>query len=90
MRGSKVGKDKELKDVSSLSYEEAIAELEEITQLMSQGKLSLQESLETYERGVGLSKRCRELLEHAQKRVRELDGELVDIQEEDLRNFSSR
>ncbi len=62
-------------DVSALSYEEAIAELETITDAIESGEIGLEKSVTEYERGVGLIKRCRELLEHAEQRIEELSAD---------------
>ncbi|GAB4550977.1 MAG: hypothetical protein Tsb0013_12900 [Phycisphaerales bacterium] len=61
--------------VDELSYEEAIAELETITDAIESGEIGLERSVLEYERGVALIKRCRELLEHAEQRIDELSGD---------------
>lgn len=61
------------------SFEEAVAELEEIVRRMESGELGLEASLEHYQRGVQLVKRCRGALDDAEQRIRVLqDGELRD------------
>lgn len=67
--------DEQRKPVGDLSYEEAIAELESITDRIEGGEIGLQQSVEEYERGVALIKRCRELLGEAEQRIEELAGD---------------
>ena len=58
-----------------LSYEQAIAELETITDAIESGETGLEASVLEYERGTALIKRCRELLESAEQRIEELSGD---------------
>ncbi len=70
-------------DKKELSFEEAMAELEELVQKLDEGELGLEESLEIYERAVVLRDLCRERLEAYDRRVRKLmekDGE-IDLEE---------
>jgi len=60
---------------SELSYEEAIGELEAITDRIESGEIGLEASVAAYARGVTLLKRCRELLAHAEQRIDELSGD---------------
>lgn len=62
------------------SFEAALAELEKVVADMETGKLSLEESLAAYQRGVELLQQCRSRLEDAQQRVRVLEnGALKDL-----------
>jgi exodeoxyribonuclease VII small subunit len=61
--------------VESLSYEEALAELESIVASLEEGNQKLEESMALFERGRSLMKRCAELLEAAELKVRQLAGE---------------
>jgi exodeoxyribonuclease VII small subunit len=63
--------------VDELSYEQALAELEEIVASLEANKLPLDESMKLYERGQALTKRCLELLNTAELRVKQLSGEMV-------------
>ncbi len=61
------------------SFEEALTELEEITRLLESGELTLDESVEAYEKGMELKKVCYEMLATAEKKLEYLekkDGEL--------------
>ena len=54
------------------NYEAAQAELEELVARMEGGELSLDESLSSFERGIGLYRHCQQALENAELRVRML------------------
>jgi exodeoxyribonuclease VII small subunit len=56
-------------DVKKLSFERAIEELETIVKRLEEGKVPLAESVEIYERGEALKRRCEELLRQAEARV---------------------
>lgn len=58
------------------SLESALDELEHIVQLLETGKLSLEESLEIYERGIRLVGLCNKLLEGAEQRIESLTGDV--------------
>ena len=55
--------------ISQLGYEECRDELIEVVQLLEQGGLDLDTSLELWERGEQLAKRCEEHLAGARQRV---------------------
>ena len=57
------------------SFEKTFAELEACVAALGAGDAPLEESLQTYERGVKLSKECLSLLTEAKKRVMELREE---------------
>ncbi|MBA4791760.1 MAG: exodeoxyribonuclease VII small subunit [Rhizobiales bacterium] len=65
-------------DVSGLSFEAALAELETIVQRLEAGNVPLEESIAIYERGEALRARCDALLKEAEARVemitRDADG----------------
>jgi exodeoxyribonuclease VII small subunit len=60
------------KAVASLSFEEAMAELEAIVQRLERGQLDLEGSIAAYERGTALRQHCQEKLRQAQLRVDKL------------------
>ena len=62
-------------DANTLTYEEAVRELEELIAALDNPQISLEETLTLYERGQTLAKRCNSLLEHAELRLRQLTGE---------------
>jgi exodeoxyribonuclease VII small subunit len=51
------------------SFEEAVKELEEIVEKLERGELSLDESLENFQRGVELSKYCSKRLDDVEKKI---------------------
>jgi len=60
------------------SFEQAVAELEDIVRQMEEGELGLEQSLDHYQRGIALVRKCREALDGAEQRIRQLqEGELV-------------
>jgi exodeoxyribonuclease VII small subunit len=64
-------------DLQALSFEDAIAELEGIVEQMEQGELSLQDSLQAYQRGAALVTRCRGALDSVNQQVRVLEENLL-------------
>ena len=63
------------------SFEESITQLEQIVTAIESGQIGLEESLAKYEQGMELVKRCRGILDHAEKRIEQLtqtnDGQLT-------------
>ncbi|MFP6797285.1 MAG: exodeoxyribonuclease VII small subunit [Pseudomonadales bacterium] len=66
-------------------FESAMAELEALVASMETGEFTLEESLVAFERGVELTRQCRNSLEKAELRVRALmpDGTEVPIDDVD-------
>ena len=67
--------DKQENDLGKLSFEEAIKELTSIVGKIEQGEIPLQDSLEQYEKGMGLIKHCRGILQEAEKRIEKITKE---------------
>jgi exodeoxyribonuclease VII small subunit len=61
-----------LVDVKKLSFEHAIEELESIVKRLEDGNVPLEESVQIYERGEALKRRCEELLRQAEARVEKI------------------
>ncbi|MBX9701064.1 MAG: exodeoxyribonuclease VII small subunit [Acetobacteraceae bacterium] len=57
------------KEVGSLSFEEALAELEGIVSRLEGGKGSLADAIADYERGTALRRHCEARLSEAEARV---------------------
>ncbi|MDP7259805.1 MAG: exodeoxyribonuclease VII small subunit, partial [Anaerolineales bacterium] len=53
----------------SLSFEQALNELELVVEQLEAGQLSLQDSLTSYQRGQQLSQRCNALLDTAETQI---------------------
>ena len=61
-----------LPDPDTMSYEQAIEELESIVARIEQGRIGLGESLDQYQRGAALLKRCRGILAEAEQQIETL------------------
>ena len=62
------------KPVDKLTYEAAFAELQTIIEALEGEQSSLDEATSLYERGQLLAKRCGELLDQAELKVKQLSG----------------
>ncbi len=58
----------------SLTFEQALAELERIVRDLEDGRTGLEDALRRYEQGVSLLKRCSSQLRQAEQRINELVG----------------
>ena len=56
-------------DVSTLSFEEALAELEQIVRSLEGGQQKLEDAIAAYERGAALRRHCEAKLVEAEARV---------------------
>ena len=56
------------------SFEEAIKQLEEITRQLEKGSLSLNDSVQAYEKGIQLSKMCAEILKKAERKLESIES----------------
>lgn len=61
-------------ELKEKSFEEAIARLEEIIELLERGELTLEENLKLFEEGIALARHCRSRLDEAQGKVEILLG----------------
>lgn len=59
-------------DVAKMSFEDAMAALEKIVDQLDRGDVSLDQSIEIYERGATLQRHCEEKLKHAEMRVQKI------------------
>jgi len=59
-------------EVDQMDYETAVAELERTVQLLGKEQDDLAESVRTLERGLALARRCAQLLDDAERRLKEL------------------
>ena len=57
-----------------LTFEQSLAQLEQIVRDLEDAQLGLDEALERYEQGVGLIKRCQAQLQQAEQRILLLTG----------------
>jgi|TARA_E500000075_G_C6955779_1_gene302237 exodeoxyribonuclease VII small subunit len=56
------------------SFEQALKELEHIVQELEKEDVSLERSIELYQKGVELSKECSDLLEKAELKIQEVQS----------------
>lgn len=68
-------------ETQELTFENALAELEQIVSRLEAGELTLEESLALFERGQQLADYSNNLLDNASLRVEQLtvDGEIADV-----------
>ncbi len=68
-------------DIAALSFEEALAELEQIVRGLEAGKVKLDEAVGAYERGAALKRHCESKLAEAKAKVERIvlspDGTLA-------------
>ena len=71
----------------SLNFESTLSEIEKIIDSLEEGNLSLEDSIEAYEKGISLTKACQKTLADAELKIKKLsskEGEEVSF--EDLSN----
>ena len=59
---------------SKLSFEDALAKLEQVVQHLEDGRIGLSEALARYEEGVKLLRSCHRMLEQAERKIELLCG----------------
>jgi len=59
-------------DVKALTFEKALAELEQIVAKLERGDVPLEESIAIYERGEALKAQCEKLLKAAEMKVEKI------------------
>ena len=67
-------------DIAAMSFEDALAELEQIVRRLEAGQVKLDDAIQCYERGAQLKQHCERKLNEAQQRVDRIvvgpDGEI--------------
>ena len=62
-------------DIRALSFEQALAELDEIVRTLEAGKVDLEKSIAIYARGTHLKRHCEDKLRTASERIEKIvDG----------------
>jgi len=74
------------KQQETLAFEKSLQELEALVVKMEQGNLSLEESLQHFERGIQLTRACQQALKDAEQKVEIL---LKKSGQEDIVPFTS-
>jgi exodeoxyribonuclease VII small subunit len=59
-------------DITGLTYEAALAELDTLITKLEGGSIALEEAIGAYERGAVLAQHCADLLERTERRVNQL------------------
>ena len=59
-------------DVNEMSFEQAMAELEQVVGQLERGDVPLEDSIKLYERGAELKKRCETKLKEAEEKVAQI------------------
>jgi exodeoxyribonuclease VII small subunit len=59
-------------DIAAMSFEAALAELEQIVRQLEEGKASLDDAISAYERGAALKQHCEAKLREAQAKVEKI------------------
>ena len=72
------------KKTPTLNFEAALAELEQLVDRMETGEMSLEESLQAFERGVVLTRDCQKALKEAELRVQALTETDTGVALEDI------
>ena len=72
----------EQNDLADLSFEEALAALQEAVAELEAGDQTLEQSLSLYEKGQALVKLCQDKLDAAALRIEQLteDGEIIELE----------
>ncbi|MEM9580373.1 MAG: exodeoxyribonuclease VII small subunit [Pseudomonadota bacterium] len=58
-----------MSDVNEMTFEQAMAELEQVVSKLERGDVALEDSIKLYERGAELKKRCETKLKEAEEKV---------------------
>ncbi len=61
-------------------FEQALSDLEALVDSLEKGDLSLEASLEAFERGIGLARTCQKTLDQAEQRVQILSAKSADAE----------
>jgi len=85
VKEEKANKKAYVKYMKEMSFENAMQELEEITGKLEKGNLSLDESVASFEEGMKLAKKCNNILEDAEKKIKILVQKDENIEEEDFK-----
>ena len=59
-------------DMTTLSYEAALAELDEIIARLERGDVALEAAIAAYERGTALARHCGQLLDRTEQKITQL------------------
>ncbi|MBT4530952.1 MAG: exodeoxyribonuclease VII small subunit [Phycisphaerae bacterium] len=66
--------DSKIKKPESMTFEEAVGELDEIVKRIDAGEADLETMMKEHKRGQLLVVRCKELLDSAEKQIQKMDA----------------
>ena len=84
-RKNKIIGEKKMKE-EDMNFEDAMKALEQIANELENGELSLEQSVDKFEEGIKISKKCNEILEKAEKKISILIKDGDEIKEENFEN----
>lgn len=67
-----MGQDSAPKDINAMTFEQAMAELDNVVGQLESGTAPLEQSIELYTRGTALKARCETLLRDAQAKIEKI------------------
>jgi len=70
------------KQIEPADFESALAELESLVERMEQGETKLEDALQDFERGIALTRACRQSLAEAEQKVQILLDQDTDAEPE--------
>ena len=70
--------------MEEVNFEEAMKKLEALAQELEKGDLDLDQSVQKFEEGMALAKKCNDILEKAEKRITILMQEEEGLKEENF------
>ena len=70
-------------DPGSMSYEDAMRELEEIVERIEDGEIGLEQSLTERKRGEALIRRCRSIIDQAEQELEHIDRDAIEQERPD-------
>lgn len=59
----------------TVHFEQSISELEQIVKELERGELSLEDSLKQFEKGIGMARKCQEMLNQAEQKIQTLTAQ---------------
>ena len=69
------------KETAGFDFENALEQLEELVSSMEEGELSLEESLQAFEKGIKLTRECQTALKKAEQKVKVLINDNGDTED---------
>jgi len=58
--------------MAQIKFETALAKLEQLVRKLEAGEMTLEESLQAYEEGIGLARQCEKVLTEAKEKMEKL------------------